>query len=334
MQRVKRALKRHKRQLMNFDNVVGIGTGYKIVDDKMSKMPSVMVLVEKKLPEKKLTRSQIIPRALEDVATDVLEVGQIQLLSSRTMKKRPAQPGMSIGHYKVTAGTLGALVRDTKTGEILILSNNHVLANATDGHDGKSKIGDAIYQPGAHDGGSSKDIIAYLERFVPLNKNYSKSQCPIAKRIERLVNFGLKIVKPDYEMNFIKKNPTPNLIDAAVARPVKPDLVDDNILGLGKIKGVAKTKLGSHVTKSGRTSGLTSNQIKAVDVFLKVVLGPGEEGNFYDQILAGPMAQPGDSGSIVVDENMNAIGLLFAGSDEATIINPIVNVMRLLNITF
>jgi hypothetical protein len=88
------------------------------------------------------------------------------------------------------------------------------------------------------------------------------------------------------------------------------------------------------VKKSGRTSGITSGEIKALDVMLKVMLGPSEEATFYEQILTGPMAQPGDSGSIVVDENMNAVGLLFAGSDEATIINPIVNVMKLLKVTF
>lgn len=53
---------------------------------------------------------------------------------------------------------------------------------------------------------------------------------------------------------------------------------------------------------------------------------------FYEQILTGPMAHPGDSGSIVVDEQINAIGLLFAGSYKATMINPITYVMKLLQI--
>ena len=44
------------------------------------------------------------------------------------------------------------------------------------------------------------------------------------------------------------------------------------------------------------------------------------------------MAQPGDSGSIVVDENLRAVGLLFAGSDQATLINPIVNVLKTLQV--
>jgi hypothetical protein len=44
-------------------------------------------------------------------------------------RMRPAQGGVSIGHYKITAGTLGCLVRDGKGGTY-ILSNNHVLANS------------------------------------------------------------------------------------------------------------------------------------------------------------------------------------------------------------
>ncbi|MFY9218376.1 MAG: hypothetical protein WAO46_08475, partial [Tepidanaerobacteraceae bacterium] len=82
----------------------------------------------------------------------------------------------------------------------------------------------------------------------------------------------------------------------------------------------------------GRTTGITSSQIQALNVVIKVMLGPTEEATFYDQILTGPMAQPGDSGSIVVDENLRAVGLLFAGSDQATLINPIVNVLKTLQV--
>lgn len=49
----------------------------------------------------------------------------------RTERWRPAPMGVSIGHYKGTAGTAGCLVKDKKTGEIMILSNTHVLAMPT-----------------------------------------------------------------------------------------------------------------------------------------------------------------------------------------------------------
>ncbi len=45
--------------------------------------------------------------------------------------------------------------------------------------------------------------------------------------------------------------------------------------------------------------------------------------------------QPGpyDSGSIVLDMDNNIIGLLFAGSEQTTIINPIDKVLELLNVS-
>lgn len=334
MDRIAGLLRRYEKRLLSLDNVVGIGMGYKIVRDKTTNKPAVMVLVKKKYPEEQLKSKHIVPRALNEVPTDVIEVGEIRLLSSRIEKLRPARPGMSIGHFKITAGTFGAVVKDEKTGEPLILSNNHVLANATDGQDGKSAVGDAILQPGNYDGGSMSDVIAHLERFVPISKSNTEDGCPIAKGVEKAGNLILKMVKPNYRLKFIKSTPSHNLIDAAVAKPVKFNYVSEDVFDLGRIKGTAEPKIGMAVKKSGRTSGITGSSIKALDVMLKVMLSPSEEATFYEQILTGPMAQPGDSGSIVVDEGLNAVGLLFAGSDEATIINPIINVMKLLKITF
>jgi hypothetical protein len=334
VERIQRLLRQYEKKLMSLDNVVGIGMGYKIVRGRTTNKPAVMVLVKRKYPEGQLKSKHVVPKALNEVPTDVIEVGEIRLLSSRTEKARPARPGMSIGHFKVTAGTFGAVVRDEKTGEPLILSNNHVLANATDGKDGKSAVGDPILQPGTYDGGSMSDVIASLERFVPITKSSGQDRCPIARGVEKAANAVLKMVKPNYRMHFVKNNNSYNLIDAAVAKPVKPEYILQDIFDLGKIKGTVEPRIGMTVKKSGRTSGITESSIKALDVRLKVMLGPSEEAAFCEQILTGPMAQPGDSGSIVVDENMNAVGLLFAGSDQATIINPIANVMKLLKITF
>jgi hypothetical protein len=51
-----------------------------------------------------------------------------------------------------------------------------------------------------------------------------------------------------------------------------------------------------------------------------------------DQIVTSNISQGGDSGSLVLDENNNAVGLLFAGSDKATIFNRIQNVFRELKV--
>lgn len=334
MDRVKTILRYHRKKLMNMENVVGTGMGYKIINGELTNQPAVMVLVKKKLPESKLRSRQVIPKMLNEVVTDVVEVGEVRLLASRTEKARPAMPGMSIGHYKVTAGTFGALVKDANTGELLILSNNHVLANASDGKDGKCAIGDNILQPGSYDGGTSSDVIAQLHRFIPIIKNTTPATCSLAQGVEKVVNTVLRFVKPNYRMVFVKNSSSHNLVDAALARPIKRDYVTGEIFDLGELNGTVEPAVGMNVKKSGRTSGITSSQIKALDVTIKVMLGEGEEAIFYEQILTGPMARPGDSGSIVLDDNMRVVGLLFAGSEQSTLINPIVNVMKLLKITF
>jgi hypothetical protein len=45
------------------------------------------------------------------------------------------------------------------------------------------------------------------------------------------------------------------------------------------------------------------------------------------------MSSPGDSGSLLVaGDSMKAVGLLFAGSDQATIFNPIEDVLSALEV--
>jgi hypothetical protein len=82
-----------------------------------------------------------------------------------TERMRPVRSGVSIGHRDTTAGTLGGLLRDGETGDVVILSNNHVLANSND-----ADLGDAILQPGPADGGADPDDrIAQLSGFVAID---------------------------------------------------------------------------------------------------------------------------------------------------------------------
>ena len=87
------------------------------------------------------------------------------------------------------------------------------------------------------------------------------------------------------------------------------------------------------IQKSGRTTGLTTGEILQVDVTVNVQYGAGRIAQFTDQLLAGAMSQGGDSGSAVLDEQKRLTGLLFAGSDNTTIINRIENVFAALGVT-
>jgi len=69
-----------------------------------------------------------------------------------------------------------------------------------------------------------------------------------------------------------------------------------------------------------------------IDVTTQVSYGEGQTAIFEDQLMAGAMSQGGDSGSAVLDEEDFVVGLLFAGSDTTTIINPIQFVLDALNV--
>ncbi len=152
------------------------------------------------------------------------------MLSSRDRLKRarPAQPGMSIGHHKITAGTFGAVVKDKRSGKPLILSNNHVLANISNGSDGKAKKGDIILQPGSYDGGKEdNDAIGYLERFVPIY-NDEQPYCPIMLGVNRVLIGLSKLLGASYRTNPMVME---NKVDCAVASIESTEMVSDESWG-------------------------------------------------------------------------------------------------------
>jgi hypothetical protein len=293
------------------------------------------VFVSEKLPSQALPAAALVPKQLGNVPTDVVEVGRIQIHAGRTEKWRPAPPGVSVGHFRVTAGTLGAQVTEQSTGRLLILSNNHVIANESNGTDGRCTVGDPIVQPGVHDKGNPEmDTIGRLLKFIPIRFE-SQSQepsCPTARRFEKALNRLVRLFQPDYFVKIYKRQTGENLVDAAVAAPLDPADVKAEILEIGVVQGTAEAALGMAVKKSGRTTGLTHGQVTYVAVKMVVGFSGGRSAVFTDQFLTGPMSSPGDSGSLVLDGQNRAVGLLFAGSNRATVCNRIQNVLSLLGI--
>lgn len=199
-------------------------------------------------------------------------------------RQRPLRLGCSVGHYSITAGTLGAFVRPRGGGSLALLSNNHVLAN-----ENRAKTGDAILQPGVHDGGADPaDAVATLTGFVKIKRG------------------------------------SPNLVDAAfatLADGVEADL--PKLTGLGKLKGAGDAFVdeGTRVAKLGRTTGLTRGRLKAFEldnVTVEFDLGVARFDNQIEIEGEGdePFSQGGDSGSLIVGEDRRGLALLFAGSDQ------------------
>lgn len=329
-QNVRQVKELHKEEILTTPNVVGVGTGYKVSRGERTDQLSVTVLVQQKVPKAGLAPEAVIPPELEGIRTDVMEVGYLRALQGRTDRWRPVPGGVSLGHYKVTAGTFGAVVRDRATNERLILSNNHVLANSND-----ATAGDAIIQPGVADGGRNpEDIIARLERFYPIRFNVEPGTCDLAQGAAALANLLARLLGSKHRLYTVKSQiEVSNPVDAAVARPIADDLILDEIIDIGTVSGITPAMLLMPVRKSGRSTGFTTGEIVVLDATVDVNYGTGRTARFEDQIVTSPMSAPGDSGSLLVaGDSQQAVGLLFAGSDQATIHNPIQTVLDLLEV--
>lgn len=328
MERYFRALNKTRGRVLGLQNVVGVGVGYKQMGDEDTGEPAFIVYVEKKVPRGDLARGQVVPKKINGLDVDVVEMGRVKMLGVRTGRERPCQPGVSIGHFQSTAGTFGAVVKDKETKQLMLLSNNHVLANGSSIHEVRAKSGDPILQPGPYDGGTIRDRIGTLYRYVPLYKTEAKSDCAVASAVARGGTALLNLFKRDYELRFYKLDSRENTVDCAVAKLDSADLVRASILEIGDIAGVAEATPGLKVIKSGRTTGLTSGVVKSVGTTLQVEMKDDEKVWFADQVVTDMASQPGDSGSLVLDQKRNAVGLLFAGSDKLTIFNRISNVLE------
>jgi len=312
---VTEAYEKEQEAILAKENVVGVATGHKIKEDKDTGEICVTVFVSQKLDRALVKADDLVPETVGGFKTDVVETGEIFAGQSRevAMKEelgievlkqrvRPAKGGFSVGHYKITAGTIATCVYDLLPfpgipPRYYILSNNHVLANSNN-----ARIGDPILQPGPYDGGTvPADIIARLYRFVPIK--------------------------------FMTPTSTPlNLVDAATAVGEFHNL-DREIYWIGYVKQVnSRPRVGDIVEKTGRTTDFTTGRIIAINATVNVNYGGGRVARFTRQIMTTNMSAPGDSGSLVCDIKEGAVGLLFAGSSSVTVMNNILYVIRLLSI--
>jgi hypothetical protein len=236
-----------------------------------------------------------------------LQGGAIALGTSGGNQKDQQTSG---GTITCCSGTLGSLV--TRGGTQYLLSNNHVLARSD-----QALAGENIIQPGLIDsncGLGATNVVGTLTQFYNLETG------------------------------------TAPKIDAAIAQ-VTPNGVDPsgNILYLGATTdannvpvpapptaGAGLPETGALVSravaKSGRTTGLTCSTIFSVSTTTSVqyqkgcASGPTFNETFDNEVAVtgGGFSAPGDSGSLVVTQDTaEAVALLFGGSDQETVGNPV-----------
>nr|WP_255359096.1 S1 family peptidase [Haladaptatus sp. R4] len=168
-------------------------------------------------------------------------------------------------------------------GDLVRLSNNHVYARVNE-----ADFGEPVIQPSPMDGGSMPDDkTGELRGYVTVED-------------DALVDVAARSVTPEQESTEYHK------LDDSWPTSIRRDEY--------------RSLKGQTVTKSGRTTGVTSGDVKATGATVRVNYGDAGAIKLRDQCIAGPMSKGGDSGSpVFLDSSGELVGLLFAGSERQTI---------------
>jgi hypothetical protein len=276
-------------------NVVGTAIGPKRVGDRPTDEEALIVLVSRKLPETQLATADRIPAEIEfddrKCKTDVQEVGDLRAQATAEPAERPDRerrwrPAPAGVSFGHVETTAGTL------GSPPLETEDGETVVVTNAHVaapiGTAEPGDDVLQPGPADGGTDDDVVGTL--------------------------VGGSEIRPD----------EPNTTDSAVVA-VDPADFEDAILGIDEFAGFTEPPTDATFTKSGRTTGVTTGDLRGRDARVRV-RGYYEEPTVFTGIdVFGPMSAAGDSGSLIgieADDGFRATDLLFAGSDRTTLAVP------------
>jgi hypothetical protein len=262
--------------------------------------------------------STIVIAAVSQADPTRMGSGRVQVFqanSNQVLQPLPIQLGTSGGAIDdksgiyCCSGTLGSLL--VRNGTYYILSNNHVLANSD-----QASLGDPVVQPGlieTHCSISGTQTVANLTAFINLESGGGNVDAAIAQIIPGAVDTSGSILSL-----------------GATANGNTPDAGPPH-QGMGIL-----ATIGENVAKSGRTSGLTCSTVSATNLSVSVTYqkqcngGSSFNVSYTNQIaISGSgFTIPGDSGSLIVDQNTaDPVALLYGGSDTEAVGNPVADVL-------
>lgn len=306
--RSRETLVRHAQELnqdvlLGYPNVIGVATGFREREGKVTGAVVVQVFVSRKVSDAQLNPADVVPKRVFGwegfaVQTDVIET-TVPAAQQDTTRYRPVEAGSSIGpEASVSAGTLGGWACDNTDDTIVVLSNNHVLSNLD-----TLPVLRRIVQPGRLDGGVLPgDVIGALKRHNPVNT----------------------VANPPPAGTVI---PT-SVVDAAIGSIDGGIDIDHDVVDIGPaIYELRAPALNMNVQKRGRTTRLTTNgritsvgmtfnctyrnqtRISSIQNAFRIT---STDGNVF--------SSPGDSGSLIFDQaagqlsnTLPVVGLLYAG---------------------
>lgn len=295
---------------LKLPGVTGVDIGYKYVGGEKTDELAIRVYVAEKKDPKEIPSTEQIPKTTHRIKTDVIQRKfvlhplRVRIQDLRVMADTgnydPLRGGISIGPCRsfwleppeveeagwyVFTGTLGCIVNDNQSGDPLLLSNFHVMCV-----DDAWSVGDTMAQPSLVDTGHCPaDVVGELQRAVLAGSTSGGGpgvDCAVASH---------------------------------TARGHACEIVD-----IGDVAGTAMAAEGLAVRKRGRTTGLTYGTVDTVDLTAVLDYGNGLGTVFLkkqiqvevDLSQSTEFGLGGDSGSVVVNDAGEVVGLYFAGNVE------------------
>lgn len=280
---------------LGFENVVGVSPGAKLIEGKS--VPCVTVYVVQKASEERVEKAALVPKEIDGVPTDVVEVGEFRASQTRGFY-RPMQSGVSMAHFQGTDGTGACLVR--KGNALFILSNRHVLAP-----DQNAQVRDFILQPAPADGGTvPTHVIGRLSAASPIHFGDvpNKVDCAVAQTNRDRVDPRIFLHGP---ISYQPERAYEGMPVLKVGRTT------------GKTRGIVRSINAVNIVTYGAQSALFVDQI------------------LIQSSTGGSFAASGDSGALIIAEETNRpVGLLFGASSTSgfAIANDIGTVLEALQL--
>jgi hypothetical protein len=118
--------------LLRIPGVNGVGIGEKITNDQPTGERAIRVFLTRKKPLDEVPSGEIVPPEIQGIKTDVDELGPITPIAADQAKYRPLRGGIQVegGTWYGTfgSGTMGCLARTTGPNpQVVLLTNQHVL---------------------------------------------------------------------------------------------------------------------------------------------------------------------------------------------------------------
>lgn len=204
---------------------------------------------------------------------------------------------ISYNNNGLDSGTGGAFFKMKNSHSIYLLSNRHVMVN------NNVELGTKITHPSRADARNQYDQEEIIGNVIWTSKKKS------------------------------------SITDAAIAKIYS----DDFPVAIGKytlskhflLNDIGIPKIGQNVKKCGRTTGETYGKIRSINCTINITQNIEQPQFYRKQILTTYMTEPGDSGSVLINNSGEVVGLLFAGDEfKSSFANNINNIFNSDNLFF